>query len=577
MPLNSANAQSRRGVIARLKAPGLAAALVLIAIAAGTLWQVLHSPFKMELAGDRNANPWPRSPWKNARLDVKYVGDEACAACHRDLAESYHRHPMGRSLAPIASAPEVGGPRSAGTFSFQSGRSRFTVERRDGREFHEEARLDDQGRVLARVGAEVHYALGSGGRGVSYLVEREGRLFQSPISWYSQQKKWDLSPGYEQRNEHFERPIGPQCLFCHTNRVEPVELSVNRYEEPIFRGHAVGCERRHGPGELHALGQEIVDGKDVTIVNPRHLARPLREAVCEQCHLLGTHRIERPGRGPFDYRPGFPTADFFAVFERADKPRNKAVGHVEQMKASRCYRASEGRLGCTTCHDPHRAPAPEEEVAIYRGRCLDCHSKNGCSLPVAARLAESPDDNCVRCHMPTRTGTDIAHVAVTDHRILKTPGTESSSSPVPVATRSPLVLLNGDSLGPREIEGLNRELGSALTFEAEWLKDAAMRKRLAYLALALLDRAGAERPDDLFLERMRAAGDGDPGEARRGDPARRPCPPVGPRLRAGDRRARAVRHRAGRASARHGIRPPGRGHESLVGGPARAPGPPRDA
>ena len=106
--------------------------------------------------------------------------------------------------------------------------------------------------------------------------------------------------------------------------------------------------------------------------------------------------------------------------------------------------------------------------------------------------------------MPTKTGTDIAHVAVTDHRILKTPGTESSSSPVPVATRSPLVLLNGDSLGPREIEGLNRELGSALTFEAEWLKDAAMRKRLAYLALALLDRAGAERPDDLFLERMRA-------------------------------------------------------------------------
>ena len=122
----------------------------------------------------------------------------------------------------------------------------------------------------------------------------------------------------------------------------------------------------------------------MTIVNPRHLARPLREAVCEQCHLLGTHRIERPGRGPFDYRPGFPTADFFAVFERADKPRNKAVGHVEQMKASRCYRGSEGRLGCTSCHDPHRAPAPEEKVAIYRGRCLDCHSKNGCSLPVAA-------------------------------------------------------------------------------------------------------------------------------------------------------------------------------------------------
>src|SRR5262245_58707188 len=47
------------------------------------------------------------SPWRNARPDVVYVGDQACAGCHADHAESYGRHPMGRSLAPLRQAPPL--------------------------------------------------------------------------------------------------------------------------------------------------------------------------------------------------------------------------------------------------------------------------------------------------------------------------------------------------------------------------------------------------------------------------------------------------------------------------------------
>ena len=88
---------------------------------------------------------------------------------------------------------------------------------------------------------------------------------------------------------------------------------MNRYEPPIFRGHAIGCERCHGPGELHSRRQDLVDGRDLTIVNPRHLEPALRLAVCEQCHLLGDERVDRLGRGTFDYRPGLPITAFFAV------------------------------------------------------------------------------------------------------------------------------------------------------------------------------------------------------------------------------------------------------------------------
>ena len=44
------------------------------------------------------------SPYKNTRPGVKYVGDAACTRCHAEIAETYRRHPMGRSLAPIATA-----------------------------------------------------------------------------------------------------------------------------------------------------------------------------------------------------------------------------------------------------------------------------------------------------------------------------------------------------------------------------------------------------------------------------------------------------------------------------------------
>src|SRR5437660_309401 len=41
------------------------------------------------------------TPYRNVRPDVKYVGDDACGQCHPAVAESYHKHPMGRSLAPM--------------------------------------------------------------------------------------------------------------------------------------------------------------------------------------------------------------------------------------------------------------------------------------------------------------------------------------------------------------------------------------------------------------------------------------------------------------------------------------------
>src|SRR5262245_11911700 len=47
-------------------------------------------------AGPAPLPDWPDSPFLNTRPSVAYVGDEACGGCHRQISDSYHRHPMGR-------------------------------------------------------------------------------------------------------------------------------------------------------------------------------------------------------------------------------------------------------------------------------------------------------------------------------------------------------------------------------------------------------------------------------------------------------------------------------------------------
>jgi tetratricopeptide (TPR) repeat protein len=405
--------------------------------------------------------------------------------------------------------------RSNGSATFQRGTSTFAVERRGDREFHRESVRDETGRILAEVEAEVKYALGSGARGVSYLVEHDGRLYESPISWYTQKARYDFSPGYQGQNLHFDRPIVPSCLFCHANRVEPVDLSVNLYRKPIFQGHALGCERCHGPGDLHVKEQEVVDGRDLTIVNPRHLEPALRDAVCEQCHLVGDVRIERLDRHAFDYRPGLPLTEFFTVYGRTAESQDRVVGQVEQLRASRCFRESEGRLGCTSCHDPHRAPAPAEKTAFFRRQCQNCHGQNACTLTKNVRLAQNRDDNCVACHMPRFSPTDAVHVAISDHRILRKPAAPAnepvpgpqerpSNEPLRAAQGLPLVLLNGEGLTPQQIQSLGREMAIALAQEAPRLSKPSQVARAGPYVLTHLDQALAQHPDDLLALRMKA-------------------------------------------------------------------------
>src|SRR5438477_5579787 len=77
-------------------------ALIALAVAAHwvtrTWWQRAEPP---PLADPRLTYD---TLFQNVRPEVNYVGDAACAECHKDYAAAYRRHPMGQAFAPVSSA-----------------------------------------------------------------------------------------------------------------------------------------------------------------------------------------------------------------------------------------------------------------------------------------------------------------------------------------------------------------------------------------------------------------------------------------------------------------------------------------
>ena len=366
---------------------------------------------------------------RNLAPDVAYVGDTVCAQCHSKEARTYRETAMGRSFALTSDLLAQGAlsiPKEGASFVHKKSNTRYRIFVEEGRLKHAETRMDAEGRDLFTDTRTVTYVLGSGDRARTFLIQQGDRLFQSPLAFRPHRDGWGMAAGYDvEKQVHFTRNVPGACLFCHANRASFVETSTNRYREPVFDGLAIGCERCHGPGALHVAERRneplAPEGNRPTIVNPAWLPEELRDSVCFQCHLQGDMRVVKTSHPLYDFRPGLPLSDYFAVFHarRAGSEGAggfKVVGHVERLRASRCWKQSGGRLACLTCHDPHRTPHGEEAVEQFRAACLTCHKTQ--QHPA---LAGQDLRNCVGCHMAKRPPSDAPHTVFTDHLIARTP------------------------------------------------------------------------------------------------------------------------------------------------------------
>lgn len=447
------------------------------------------------------------------RAQEHFVGSEACAECHAGLSAAFHGHAMAHSLASALAAPVV---ENSPTTEFIPDRVRtYRVERTDAGVWHHEILKDSQGQTLYDLSVPIAFEVGSGRRGRSYLVNREGLLFMSPITWYASQSRWDLSPGYEPGNHAgFQRRVSDGCLACHAGRVADDPDYTDRYDpQRPFLEESIGCERCHGPGGDHVehrraaaeAGGEPVAGD---IVNPARLEPSARDAVCNQCHLQGARRILQFGRSEFDFRPGMRLSDVWTVYLKStgeDEGRAPgAVSQYELMRQSACFQKSEGRLSCTSCHDPHRLPAAQDRSAFYREKCLNCHGQGAveCREPLSRRQARVPDDSCVACHFPTFSAADVPHTALSDHRIPRRPRpTPAAPSVDPAAPpRLPELLVeSGAEISPFERQ---RSRGILMAeFAARFQQAGPGDVDLANRALRLLESvlATGHRDADVLL------------------------------------------------------------------------------
>lgn len=321
---------------------------------------------------------------------------------------------MGRSMATAGEAVRLDKPVSVRDAKFDR---HYEVFSRDGALYQAASQTGSNGETVFRAEHKLEWAVGSGVNGFSFVARRGDHLFQAPLSYYARRGEWALSPGFEFADYGFSRPIHAACITCHSGRPRPVAGREARYSEPPFEELAIGCENCHGPGRAHAT-------RRAPIVNPAKLAPRLAEDICMNCHQTGDTRVVQPGRQLADFRPGRPLDETVAIFRLASRAGEAdLLEHHEAMKASRCYTGSAGKLGCLSCHNPHRMPATEtEKPAYYRQRCNACHGATAASATrrckvAAAKREEANGNDCAGCHMPERAVQEIAHSALTQHRI----------------------------------------------------------------------------------------------------------------------------------------------------------------
>ena len=362
-----------------------------------------------------------------------YVDDLACATCHRTLYDSFQDVGMSQAL----KAPGNARPIEAFGETYYHGASDryYRIDRGEDRSLtFTRYQQGVDGKPINQIRIPIDWVLGSGNRARSYLYQTDhGEMFMLPLSWYSEEQVWRMSPGFEHASHQgIDRKIMRTCMFCHNAYPDVPAGSDQRWQAQTFPQslpEGIGCQRCHGPGARHVrtvLAGSSLEEIHGAIVNPRKLEAEKRDSVCFQCHMLPSATIEgvrRVGRADYSYRPGELLTDYIVNVDASEEglsseERFEINHHGYRFSQSACYRESEGAFACISCHNPHEKPESEAFRQSSSAVCQECHGDVPTLHPDANVTAQT---DCIGCHMPTRRTLDVVEVTMTDHRIATGP------------------------------------------------------------------------------------------------------------------------------------------------------------
>jgi hypothetical protein len=238
-------------------------------------------------------------------------------------------------------------------------------------------------RALARSAANQpgDWAFGAGLQAITFVsrVDRE-TYREHGETWYRASNAFGMTPGHRDAAGLVFRLFDPEarilrCFACHSTG--PVEMDAGQRVAPHELG--VRCEVCHGPGAAHASDPV----KSRMRIPPRAKGADVN-GMCADCHRLelGTEAENKDLRDPRN-------------------SRNQPL----MLAASACFRGSNGRLSCFTCHAPHAEL--EQKPAAYDRICQGCHASPRHGQAVAGRA-------CADCHMP---GVRYSNLVFVNHRI----------------------------------------------------------------------------------------------------------------------------------------------------------------
>ena len=319
--------------------------------------------------------------------DAVFLGDQACAECHKKFFGSYGPTGMSMGMEAIATSKILSAnPKltmQVGPYTYEINRNgkQSTYSVTDGKD---------------TISLPILYAFGQGKMGQTYMLERDGKFYESLVSFYSEPKALDFTIGAPRGvPPSLDAAVGrllsanevSNCFSCHsTAAVSGSKLQLDKFV------HGVRCEACHGPGGQHVAAIKAGGTGTKFIYNPGRLSGDeLTQQFCASCH-----------RG----------ADEFSLLKSMEI--NNVRFQPYRIFHSKCY-SDEKNISCTACHNPHEPI--KEDAAYYDSKCLACHSlKSKPAKDAAAPSCPVADKDCTSCHMP-KVEVKAAHFKFTDHYI----------------------------------------------------------------------------------------------------------------------------------------------------------------
>ena len=335
------------------------------------------------------ANPWETPvPGATPAANGTYVGSAACQPCH---SAQFAEHGKSRHATTLNSATVADlGARAPkdGTYD-----KNLAIRIRDGALF-----VEATGAPGGAQSVPISFALGSGKTGITFLALSGDGSEELRRSYFPGDTTWRTTPGQEKSAEgtiarHHDAEVTRQCLSCHAVSV-PTEPA--RIERKFF---GVGCESCHGAGGEHIA--QIRSGKKQPGFAIDGLIGATGERlneVCGKCHRTAADVAQLP------------------EIDHQSTNRFQPFG----LSLSRCFKASEGKLSCATCHDSHINAETNPEY--YERTCISCHG--GTDTP-GKQCPVNPTKKCIECHMPKRSAipNNTLPIRIADHfiRVYKKP------------------------------------------------------------------------------------------------------------------------------------------------------------